>query len=185
MKLEVPLLGEFIELRMLDINNATSRYLSWLSDPEVIKFLELRFSLPASTKDLAEFILAMNESEDTLMLGIFRSADLMHIGNIKLGPINKHHGTGDLGFLIGERSEWGKGNASAAIELMVNYAFSALGLAKVTAGCYSCNEGSRKALLKGGFVEEGLRSAQYLVEGNRQDGVLLGKINPSLLRRTS
>jgi RimJ/RimL family protein N-acetyltransferase len=68
---------------------------------------------------------------------------------------------------------------------MVNYAFSVLGLAKVTAGCYGGNEGSRKALLKVGFVEEGLRSAQYLVEGVRQDGVLLGKINPSLQRRTS
>jgi RimJ/RimL family protein N-acetyltransferase len=115
---------------------------------------------------------------------MFLREDARHIGNIKLGPINRHHGTGDIGLLIGERSEWGKGHACEAIALFADYAFANLGLAKLTASCYSDNEGSRHAFLKAGFVEEGRRLAQYMSCGKRQDGVMLGRVNPGIKYHT-
>lgn len=179
MKLETPLIGENLFLRTLDEKDSTPRYLSWLSDVEVSRYLEVRFSAPSNLTDLSSFISSVNESDDTLMLGMFLRAEGRHIGNIKLGPINRYHRTGDIGLLIGERSEWGKGHARAAIAMVTNYAFATLGLTKLTAGCYCANEGSRRAFLHVGFVEEGRQAAQYVADGVRQDKILLGKINPA------
>lgn len=180
MKLEVPLVGEKIFLRTLNSWDATSQYLSWLFDPDVIRYLEIRFSSPRTVEDLARYINSANDSDDNLMLGMFLRTNSRHIGNIKLGPINRYHSTSDIGLIIGEHVEWGKGHASAAIEMLSDYAFTKLGLAKLTAGCYEKNEGSRRAFLNSGFVEEGCRIAQYLVEGKRRDGIMLGKVNPEI-----
>lgn len=180
MQLEIPIYGESIFLRSLQPSDATLEYLSWLSDPAINAHLEVRFSPPKSVSDLASFIADTNTSLHTLMLGIFLQEDGRHIGNIKLGPIDWHHQVGDMGFLIGDKEQWGKGYASKAIALLSDHAFARLGLAKLTAGCYASNEGSRRALLKAGFVEEGRRISQWLVAGCRQDGILLGRVNAGI-----
>lgn len=122
----------------------------------------------------------VNESQDSLMAGIFLNSNLHHIGNIKIGSINKNHATADIGYLLGERSAWGKGYASQAIKLMTLYAFSDLSLIKLTAGCCQGNEGSRKALLNAGFFQEGLLSSQLVVDGRRRDVYQMGILNPTL-----
>ncbi len=184
MNIVSPLVGKNLLLRTLRIEDASPKYLAWLSDVDVSRYLEIRFSAPGSLDDLRGFVAATNDSDDTLLLGMFLREDARHIGNIKLGPINRHHGTGDIGLLIGERSEWGKGYASEAIALLADYAFALLNLAKLTASCYSDNEGSRRVFLKAGFIEEGRRVAQYMSCGKRQDGVMLGKVNPAIKYHT-
>lgn len=179
MQLEMPIYSEHIVLRTLQSDDATPVYLGWLSDPAINAYLETRFSPPKLVSDLAAVIADANTSLHTLMLGIFLQENGRHIGNIKLGPIDWNHKVGDMGFLIGDKEQWGKGYASKAIALLSDYAFEQLGLAKLTAGCYAENEGSRRALLKAGFVEEGRRLSQWVVAGCRQDGVLMGRVNPS------
>jgi len=178
MQLATPIRGELLFLRTLLPEDATLVYLRWLSDSAINAHLEVRFSPPQSVSDLAAFIADVNQCTHTLMLGIFLEEDCRHIGNIKLGPIDWHHLVGDIGFLIGDKEQWGKGFASNAIALLAEYAYTHLGLAKLTAGCYAENVGSRRALMKAGFMEEGRRISQWLVAGRRQDGVLLGRVNP-------
>ena len=180
MRLETPIYGEHIVLRTLQSKDATPNYLHWFSDPEISAYLEARFSPPQSVSDLVAYIAVNNTSLHTLMLGIFLKGNGYHIGNIKLGPIDWNHKVGDMGFLIGDKEQWGKGFASNAIALLSDYAFEHLCLAKLTAGCYAENEGSRHALLKAGFMEEGRRISQWLVAGCRQDGILMGRVNPNL-----
>lgn len=179
MIVKYPLVESNIFLRVLSREDVTTRYLSWLSDPEVVRYLELRFSSPQTLVDLECFVNEVNDSGNSLMLGIFLNSDKAHIGNIKLGPVDPNHSTGDIGLLIGERAHWGKGFASKAIRLLSDYAFEELGLIKLTAGCYGSNEGSRRAFLNVGFVEEGRRIHQCYLNGQREDAVLLGKVNPS------
>jgi ribosomal-protein-alanine N-acetyltransferase len=180
MKLETPIHSEHIFLSTLQPGDATPIYLSWLLDPTINAYLETRFSPPKLVSDLATFIGDVNCSMHTLMLGIFLQENGRHIGNIKLGPIDWNHKVGDVGFLVGDKEQWGKGYASKAITLLANYAFTQLGLAKLTAGCYAENEGSYRALLKAGFVEEGRRISQWVVAGYRQDGILMGRLSPSV-----
>lgn len=169
--------GDLI-LRCLTMTDATENYLSWLQDPEVNAFLEGRFNIPESVTQLAGYIRETVADPDSLLLGIFKKKELSHIGNIKLGPINRRHRIGEVGFLIGEKKEWGKGYASCAIIMLCDYAFYQLDLVKINAGCYEENAGSRRALLKAGFIAEGRQSLQWETNGKRQAGLIFGKVNP-------
>lgn len=179
MEMYSSLIGKNILLRTLEAKDATEHYLAWLNDPKINAYLEVRFSPPNKVEDLAEFIKKINNSRDSLLLGIFLRAGNRHIGNIKLGPIDLNHAVSDLGFLIGDDQQWGKGYASEAILLLTEYAFDQLGLAKLTAGCSFKNQGSFRALQKVGFKKEGHLISHWKFGSIRQDGLLMGRINPT------
>jgi len=159
--------------------DASDAYLTWLSDPEVNRYLEVRFSPPRSRAELVDFIIASHTSTDTLLLGMISKAHGGHIGNIKLGPINFCHHRADIGLVIGMASEWGKGLAREAITALALFAFRNLGLRKVTAGCYGANLGSYRAFIAAGFHEEARLAAHWSSGGEVDDAILLAIHNPA------
>ena len=116
-------------------------------------------------------------SDGSLFLGI-RSLALggRHVGNIKLAPIDRRHGQGEIGVLVGEPEAWGRGLASGAIAQLASIAREELGLRKLTAGCYASNAGSERAFVKAGFAVEGRRPAHFLLDGRPEDLVLMGRL---------
>lgn len=164
-----------IRLFVLRPEHVTDAYVAWLNDPQVNRFLESRFTTHTldSTRDYVAKTLA---APDTLFLGIHSTELDRHVGNIKLGPINTQHGTGEVGIMIGDRGAWGRGIGTAAIKAMSEIARGQLDLRKVTAGCYASNGGSRSAFEKAGYVVEGVRRKQFLLEGREEDLVMMGKL---------
>ena len=122
------------------------------------------------------FVRARAGDRNNVFLAIVAREGDRHIGNIKLGPIDWLHRTGDIGILIGERDCWGKGYAAEAIALLAEYAFGTLNLHKLTASCYEPNQGSTRAFTKAGFEIEGVRKQQFFCEGRYVDLVLLGRV---------
>lgn len=161
-------------LRTLHADDATETYLSWLRDPEINRYLEIRFSEVKDVQELAAFIESVNESPVNLMLGIVTKKDGRHIGNIKLGPIVVPHSRAAVGFLIGDKALWGQGYATEAIVEMCRYGIQTLGLAKISAGCYETNTGSAKVLSKSGFVHEATISSDVAFEGRRIASLIFG-----------
>lgn len=150
-------------------------YVGWLNDPEIARYLESRFA----AHDLAStraFVAAQWANPDVLFLGIRSEALGRHVGNIKLGPINHQHLTGDVGIMIGAREAWGRGIATRAISLLCGIARDELGLRKLTAGCYGSNLGSERAFERAGFEIEGRRPAQFLLDGAPEDLVQMGRL---------
>lgn len=180
MILSQPLIAPSIYLRTLYPTDIDENYLSWVNDYDVIKFLELRFNTPKSVNALISYVISCNQSEDVLLAGIFLKNTNSHIGNIKLGPINIYHQLAEVGLMLGDKNQWGKGYGSTAISMLSFYAFNHLCLHKLTAGCYEINYGSKKAFINSGYTEEGCRLSQCVSEGKRIDLVLFGKINPIL-----
>jgi len=156
-----------LRLAPLDARHADGPYLQWMNDPDVVRWLETR-GQTFSAGDLVDFIETQNADPMVHLFGMFLGDDGRHIGNIKIGPLDKKHARGDIGLLIGERSCWGKGFAREAIAGIADYGLGPLGLHKVTAGCYAGNEGSRRAFLAAGFTQEGVRRA-HLWDGERWD----------------
>ena len=169
--------GERIYLRRLRASDVSLHYLQWMNAPEVNRYLESRY-YEHTMESLHAFVAAMAEDPYNLFTGIFLKDDDRHIGNIKLGPINLHHGHADIGLLIGEPTCWGKGYASEAIGILSDFAFNEIGLHRLTAGAYADNEGSSRAFEKRGYVREGILRSHWLCGGAFQDGVCLGKVNP-------
>ena len=172
MKLATPLVSERLVLRTLTAADATERYLGWMRDPQVTRFLESRL-VDHDLASLAAYIAECNDSAASLLLAICL-ADGTHIGNIKLGPIDRYHEHAAVGLMIGERDMWGRGYATEAIAALTAYAFGDIGLQKLYAGCYASNVGSARAFLKAGWVEEGRNRSHWRSDGGREDNIQLG-----------
>ena len=176
-RVNVTLRGNRIELSPVQIQDATDQYLSWLNDVEVNKFLETRWS-SQTLETVVSHIEKVSSSPTEVLLKIVVVAEGAHIGNIKIGPIDVNNKSAELSYLIGNKSFWGKGYATEAINLCVDYCFETLGLHKIQAGCFEKNIGSQKALLKSGFELEGrLRQRILDIDGDRQDDLWFGRIN--------
>jgi [ribosomal protein S5]-alanine N-acetyltransferase len=166
---------EHIELFLLEPEHVGPAYVGWLNDRNVTRFLESRF-LAHTEQSTREFVRLCLDHPRTLFLGIrSRAHGDRHVGNIKLAPIEPHHGLGEVGILIGERSVWGQGIGSGAIAALANIARNQLNLRKLTAGCYATNLGSRRAFVRAGFEVEGERRAHVLLDGQPEDLILMAK----------
>jgi RimJ/RimL family protein N-acetyltransferase len=169
--------GERLRLRDAVPEDASEAYANWMNDPEVNRYAEFRFTghTPESIRrDIEAFI----STETNLFLAIIDTEEERHIGNIKLGNIDRHHGIADVGIIIGDKSYWGLGFGTEAIDLLAGYAFTTLGLRKLTAGFYATNTGSIRAFEKAGFVTDGVIKALYICDGKVIDGVCLGRLRP-------
>jgi len=165
--------GTRLYLREVRQSDVTERYYRWLQDPEVNRYLETRFVL-WSLEKIAEYVSRMDGKQDEVFFAICTLEDDEHIGNIKVGPINRMHQHADVSLLIGEKQYWGKGYATEAIALATRYAFETLNLNKLKAGCYAENEGSARAFEKCGYRREGLLRGHYFINGSETDAVQLG-----------
>jgi [ribosomal protein S5]-alanine N-acetyltransferase len=154
--------GERVRLRLVTLADCNERYLAWLNDPEVSKYLETRWS-PQTSSSVEAFVQSMIESEHSYLFAIVERASGQHVGNIKLGPIQPHHAYADVSYFIGERASWGRGLASDAIRLIAQIAFERFDLHRVQAGLYEGNIGSARALEKAGFTLEGRLRRQLRV----------------------
>lgn len=168
-------IGDAGSLFVLTPEYVTDSYVSWLNAPEINKYLECRF-VAHTVESTRAFVASVLVSPNNLFLGIKSHQLGRHVGNIKLGPIDSHHETGDIGILIGDKAAWGKGIATAAIEAVSGIAATHFKLRKLTAGCYASNAGSQKAFEKAGFLVEGVRPAQFLLDGKAEDLVLMGRV---------
>lgn len=164
-----------VELFMLTPELVTDDYVSWLNDPEVGRFLESRFAVHDKDATIA-FVRSHLDNPDSLLLGIRCHSLGRHIGNIKLGPINRMHGLAEVGIMIGAKSAWGRGIASRAIAIICAIARDQLGLRKLSAGCYVSNQGSERAFVRSGFAVEGCRPQHLVLDNRPEDLILMGKL---------
>jgi RimJ/RimL family protein N-acetyltransferase len=149
--------GARCELRLLTLADCTERYVGWLRDPEINRYLETRWS-EQNLESVRAFVGGMVESADSYLFAIV--VEGAHVGNIKIGPIQARHRYADVSYFIGERAQWGRGIASDAIALAAAIGFERLGLHRVQAGLYEGNVGSGRALEKAGFRREGVQRKQ-------------------------
>jgi [ribosomal protein S5]-alanine N-acetyltransferase len=163
-----------LSLFVLDPSDVGDAYVGWLNEPRINRYLESRFT-EHTIESTREFVQGARASASTLMLGM-RSATLgRHVGNIKLGPIDVHHGLSEIGLLIGDPNAWGRGVGRTAISILCDIAREQLGLRKLTAGCYESNAGSQKAFLAAGFVVEGRRERHFILDGQPEALVLMAR----------
>jgi len=153
------LIGKNVSLRLLEIKDCTDRYSSWLNNNKINRFLETRWE-EQNIDTIKAFVFSMQESENNYLFAIHENQSNLHVGNIKLGPINFRHLYADISYFIGEENSWGKGFASEAIKLIVNIGFSVFKLHRIQAGLYATNIGSAKALLNAGFNLESISYKQ-------------------------
>lgn len=165
--------GSLVRLRLVTMRDCTDRYVAWLNDPLVTRYLETRWS-SQTLPTIREFVRQQRAREDTYLLAIIERATGSHVGNLKVGPIEPHHAYADVSYFIGERRAWGLGLATDAIRVSISIGFERLGLHRLQAGVYSNNEPSARALVSAGFRLEGALRSQLLGPEGREDHLWFG-----------
>jgi RimJ/RimL family protein N-acetyltransferase len=100
---------------------------------------------------------------------IYVLADWQPIGFAWLADVDFRHRTAEFGISIAEESARGHGYGTEATRLMLDYAFTALGLHNVALEVYEPNLAGLRAYTKAGFRECGRRHAAYRMGGRAWD----------------
>ena len=165
--------GARLYLRSFELSDVNKNYLSWMKDPEVIKFLIGRRET-YTLESLKRYVQALRGDKQFKFFAIVDMATNEHIGNVKLGPIDDSNRVSYVGLLIGNKNYWGSGCATEAVGLVSRFAFERLKLNKLMAGCTVSNRGAIKAFQKCGYLQEGLFRKMGLFGASYVDAVHLG-----------
>jgi [ribosomal protein S5]-alanine N-acetyltransferase len=160
----------------VSLRHLSQDYVDWLNDPEVYRYLESggNYSLEMLQQFLQQF-----EDKPVLFWAIRLKSDNLHIGNIKIDPINPRHGLGEYGILMGRKSEWNKGYAKEASQTIISYCFNQVNLRKVTLGVVADNTSAVALYKKLGFEIEGVYRKHGVYGGKFCDVIRMALFNPA------
>lgn len=150
------------------------RLAAFVNDPDVRRTVLTHRPMSVGAEEA--FLAALPNSLNDVMLGIVLRELGELIGVTGLHRLDWRDRRGDLGLLIGDKEEWGKGYGTEATRLMLDYAFGTLNLNKVTLEVFSNNPGGLRAYEKAGFQREGLLRQQHFIEGRYVDGIVMGML---------
>ena len=140
-----------LHLEPIGIKFLTKKYLSWMRDIDVIKYLESGGR--DYSKEMLEKYLENIEINKILSWAIILKSNKSHIGNIKIDPIDKKKLIGEYGIMIGDKTAWGNGYAKEASKEVLKFCFQNLLLNKISLGVKIKNRGAIKLYQNLGFVE--------------------------------
>lgn len=165
-----------LRLKKLRISHVNLEYLGWMNDYDVTKFTEQKFK-KHSLLGIKNFVKEKQISKNEFLYGIFvqEKSHLTHVGNIKLGPINKIHSTAEISYIIGNKKFWRKGLGTLSVKKMIILAKKKFKLKKLIAGCYQNNFGSIKVLKKNFFKKEAELKSQVIFESKRINKLIFGR----------
>lgn len=164
------------EERYLDIVRA------WRSDPEVTRYW---ISTAAPTEDQMHAWLEHNRRRRTLTW-LIQDEARQPIGYTNLFDLHPLHRRAEVSLMIGDKSRWGQGYATEGLRTLLRHAFTStdgggLGLHKVYLEVFAENTPARRAYLRCGFVEEGVRREDMFRDGAWHDQVTMSILDRELV----
>lgn len=173
--------GLLVNLRELSINDAVD--ISRLMTYNISKSL-WQVPFPCTVENAVNFINSCHRDFKSLKAVNFAiqykynpEAVNRLVGTISLKNIDSDNKKANMGYWIGEQY-WGNGIATESVELVINYAFSVLGLEEICAYVYSENKGSIRVLEKNGMTKK-----EEVNEYNKMSGRYKNTIKFAIQRR--
>jgi len=170
--------SERLNFRPVSLEHLAQEYVNWLNDWEVYKFLQTGGNY---TLEMLKSFLTQCEVDEKYFWAIHLKSNDQHIGNIKIDPINFKHGLGEYGIMMGKRSEWGKGYAREASQLIIDYCFNELNLRKITLGVVLDNVSAVQLYNKLGFEIEGVYKKHAIYDGRYRDILRMALFNSKFI----
>jgi diamine N-acetyltransferase len=149
-------------------------YLRWRSDPEVMRGTGESTQVPTVEAVQAWYEQATRPGNSEVHFTIYDLDDVAPVGTALLVRVDQHAGTAEFGLTIGERRNQGLG--SEATKLVLDWAFTVMGLHNILLVTFSWNLPAIRAYSKAGFREIGRRRGAVLTFGQRYDQVLMDAV---------
>jgi diamine N-acetyltransferase len=117
--------------------------------------------------------LLRGERPDWIGFAIYTLPELRPIGITNIRDFTNPHGTAEFGITIGDVPDRGQGFGTEATRLLLDYAFTVLGVHNIWLDTPAYNVGAIRAYEKVGFREIGRRRGARTLAGSRYDVVLM------------
>ena len=143
-----------VKIKILKIKDVKKSYVKWFSDKDVVRYSKnqyKKFSIIGQKKYVKKCL----KDKNLALYGIFYGK--IHIGNILLKGLISDNKCGEITYVLGDKSYWGKNIGSIAIKKIIFICKKKYKLNKIIAGCADKNIASKKLLIKNKFVLEGRR----------------------------
>jgi [ribosomal protein S5]-alanine N-acetyltransferase len=144
-----------------------------LSNPEVAKFDY--FYPVTSIKEVIKFIDRYREEveqgEEITWAIVLKETNKL-IGTCCLGDFDEYARRSEIGYSI-IQSQWGKGYATEAVEVVIDFGFNNMNLNRIEATITPGNSGSVRVLKKLNFNQEGIVRERDFIKGKLEDGIIM------------
>ncbi|QSQ10397.1 Spermidine N(1)-acetyltransferase [Koleobacter methoxysyntrophicus] len=170
MKVKKMLQSERLKLRVLEEQDG-SMIVVWRNQKEVIDQL---FSYVGITAKQHFNWYEKYINDDTRLEFIIEIKDKKKpIGTIGLNNIDFKNQKAELGIMIGELTEQGKGYGEEAVRSLLQYAFDELNLQKIYLKTFCDNEPAVRLYKKVGFHQEGILRKEIFKNGKFKDVIIM------------
>ena len=141
-----------------------------VGDPDVTRSLsfDTRSQDDQTQRLAADIARAQTEPRPDYYLAIANRDDLL-IGFVRIG-IGRDR-SGEIGYAV-RRADWGKGHASEAAALMIEFGFDTLRLHRIQAACGPENQASQRLLARLHLLPEGRIRDHVFTNGAWRDSLL-------------
>jgi RimJ/RimL family protein N-acetyltransferase len=158
-----------VRLRDLRMEDVEDRY-QWCLDREVTMHLNMPDTYPPFTREETSMWIEMciNRTNGYEQKAILTNEGV-HIGWIDLKNIDRINKHAELGIAIGNKAYWGKGYGQAAMNEMLKYGFTDLGLNKIWLRVEMDNEKAIHSYKQIGYIDEGILRQDRLRNGEYVD----------------
>jgi len=149
-------------------------YTRWMNDFEVVRTLG-RGMAPRTDEAQAQWFEEAANGADPkrVLFTVYEGATKRPVGTAGLHNVDHVNRTAIFGICLGEKDCWGKGYGTETTRLVLDYAFTALGLHAVRLHVFDYNERGLRAYARAGFKLVGrLREAKRL-GGRAHDEVVM------------
>lgn len=171
---KVKIKGSRITLKPIGKSEINSRYLAWLNDQEINKYLEVRYKKQTAA-DIYNYINSLRSVNGGELFAIFENATKSHIGNCSITDFNpNNNGYASYGLMIGDKSK-NLGYAVDAEIMIVGYLFGFEEIRRLQGGVCSKHKAAWSISEMIGFKREAvLRKNIVLSDGTIDDSFIYG-----------
>jgi len=134
---------------------------------------------PYTRENAQEWLIALESRPHEYVFAVCDGETFMGVVGLTCKP---EMGRAELGYWLG-RPYWGKGVATAAAGLAIDYGFSKLNLRKVFGFCFGGNIASRRVMEKNGMQPEGCMRQHFVRLGEVHDLLCFGLLREEYLER--
>lgn len=147
-------------------------YQRWIDDFRTLRTLS-QPPLPLTFEQEGRWFEQAQATERHVPFTIYERASWRPIGNTDLREISFRNRNAEFGIMIAEADARGRGYGTEATRLMLDYAFTALGLNNVLLRVVEFNLAGQRAYQKAGFREIGRRRQCHSMGGRLWDVILM------------
>jgi len=165
------IVGELVALGPLR-RDLLPTYQRWINDFGTARYVS-NLPLPMSEETELKWFEAATTDQMSPAFTVYERGSGLPVGTTTLHNVNHCHGTAEWGIMIGEAVARGKGYGTETARLMLDYAFTALGLSNVMLAVLEVNVAGRRAYEKAGFREIGSRRQAHAVGRHRCDVIYM------------